>query len=215
MWHNDFQMWIAYQYIMCYHVEYRARGLGQIFIAGQRHIGNQLSIERRGFVRVQDDDGVLLVEIGHQRVQSRVTEVLSVAVGSQLDAICTQDFQGIASLLQCVWHIGQRQGCTKHETSKIACLQCSALFIVATAHRRRSLCIAKSRLWCGHGQHSGLNASLVHKGDMLFRIPSRNRETFVHLGTVGFDVIEVALSDGVAVKVDLCQGWQYWKNHKG
>ena len=106
MRHNDFQVWIAYQYIMCYHVEYRARGLGQVFITGQRHVGNQLLIDRRGFVWVQDDDGVLLVEIGHQRVQSGVAEILSVAVGSQLDAICPQDLQGIASLFQGVCHIG-------------------------------------------------------------------------------------------------------------
>ncbi len=81
MRHNDFQMWIAYQYIVCYHVEYCARGLGQVFITGQWHIGNQLRIDRRGFVWMQDDDGVLLIQIGHQRVQSGVTEVLSVTVG--------------------------------------------------------------------------------------------------------------------------------------
>ena len=106
MWHYDLQVWIADQYIVGYHVEHRACGLGQVFITGQRHVGNQLLIDCRGFVWVQDDDGVLLVEIGHQRVQSGVTEVLSVAVGSQLDAICPQDLQGIASLFQCVWHIG-------------------------------------------------------------------------------------------------------------
>ena len=44
---------------------------------------------------------------------------------------------------------------------------------------------------------------------------SGDGKTFVHLGAIGLDVIEITFRDGVAVEVDLGHGWQYWKNHKG
>ena len=55
----------------------------------------------------------------------------------------------------------------------------------------------------GHCQHRSLDAGLVHEGDVLLHVPARDGKAFVQLGTVGLDVVEVALCDGVAVEVNL------------
>ena len=153
---------------------------------------------------VQDDNGVLLVEVGHECVEGGVAEVLPVAVRGQFDAVGTQHFEGIACLLEGVRHIGQGQCGAEQETAWVACLQRGTLLVVSAAHRCRGLRIAEERLWRGHGEHSGLDAGLVHKGNVSLCIPARDGKTLVHLGTVGLNVVEVALRDDVAVKVDLC-----------
>ena len=206
--HNHLQVRVTYQHVVGYHVENSARGLGKVFVACQWHVGNQLCVDRRGLVGMQDDNGVLLVEVGHQCVEGGVAEVLPIAVRGQLDAVGSQNLKGVASLLQSMRHIRQGQCGTEKESAGIACLQCSALLVVSAAHRCRGLRIAKEWLRCRHGEHGGLDAGLVHKGDVALRIPAGDREPFVHLGTVGLDVFEVALRDGVAVEVDLCHGWQ-------
>ena len=92
---------------------------------------------------MQDDDGVLPVEIGHQGVEGWVAEVLPVAVGGQLDAVSTQHLKGITCLLKGVMHVGQGQRGAEEEASGVAYLQCGALFVVPAAHRSRGLPIAK------------------------------------------------------------------------
>ena len=152
---------------------------------------------------MQDDDSVFRVEIGHQRVQHGVAEVLAVAVGGQLHAIGPQNLQGVFRFSQGSVHIGQRQGCTKHETVGVTCFQCSTFLVEPATNRSRSLGIAKIRLRSGHGQYRGLDASRVHEGKVFLNIPCRDGKAFVHLGTVGLDIINVILGDGVAVEVDL------------
>ncbi len=175
--------------------------LGQIFVARQRHVGDELRVDRRGFVRMQDDDGLLRVEVGHQRVQGGVAKVLSVAVGGQFDAVSSQHLQGVACLLQCVRHIGQGQRGAEHKTPRKAGLQRGALFVVFSAHRRRSLRIAEEGLRRGHRQHRSLDAGLAHEGDVLLHVPARGGEPLVHLGAVGLDVVAEVCAISIVIKL--------------
>ena len=214
MRHHHFQVRIANQHVVGHHIEHRTRGLGQVFVARQRHIGNQLCVHRRGFVRMQDDDGILRVEVCHKGVQGGVAEVLSVAVGGQLDAVGPQHLQGVVRLLQSVRHIRQRQCGAEHKTPREAGLQRGTLLVVLSAHRRRSLRVAEEGLRRGHRQHRSLDAGLVHKGDVLLHVPARDGEPLVHFGVVDLDVVEVALRDGVAVQVNLSGDMRHKQYHK-
>ena len=84
---------------------------------------------------MEDDNGVLLVEVGHQCVESGVAEVLPIAVCGQFDAVGSQHLKGIACLLKSVRHIGQGQCGAEQETAGVACLQCGALLVVSAAQR--------------------------------------------------------------------------------
>ena len=73
MGHDYFQVGIAHEHVLRQHVHHGASGLRRIFIHRQRRGGNDFLRVRRGAVRMDDDDGVTLVQDLHQWVQRLVT----------------------------------------------------------------------------------------------------------------------------------------------
>ena len=138
-----------------------------------------------------DDDGLVRVQHLHQRLQFRVAQVLAVAVGGQFYTVRMEDIQGIDRFFHRPLHIRQRQGGAEKEPSGIPGLERGALLVVFAAECRRFGTVAEPGLRCRHRQDGGLDARLVHEGQMLLHVPARDRETLVHFGPMGLDKIQI------------------------
>ena len=150
-----------------------------------------------------DHDGLPAVEIGHQRLQLRVSQVLAVAVGGQLHTIGPKHFQGVFCLFQGFFNIRQREGGAEHEPSGIEGFQRSGLLIELAADGGRFHPVAKVRLRRGHGKDGGADAGLVHELKMGIGTPGGNGEALVHLHPVGFHGFQVGGENHVAVEIGL------------
>ena len=189
---------------MCNHIEDGSGGFCQVFVGSQRNGFDQLVNDSCRFMRVGDDDGLPGIEIGHERLERRVAEILSIAVGRQLDTVSAQFFQGIPRFFQRAVHVWKRQSCTEEKTAGIKRFQRSGLFVELAAHCSRFCAVAEIRLRCRHGEDGRLYFRPVHKLQMVFDIPRGEGEPLVHFHSVGFDRLQVGIRNHVAVHICLC-----------
>ena len=203
MRNHDFEVGIADQDVVGDHIEDGPRGFGQILVRGQRDFGDQPVIHGRRLVRMGDDDGLARVQHLHQGLQLRIAQVLAVAVAGQFHAVRMQDVQGIDGFFHSPFHIRQRQGGAEKEPPGIPGLERRAFLVVLAAESRRFGGVPEPGLRRRHGQDGGLDARLVHEREVVLHVPSRNRETFIHLGSMGLDEIHIRGRNGMAVDVDL------------
>ena len=122
-------------------------------------------------MRVSYDYGLLLIQIGHQRFQLFIAQILAVTVGSQLDAVCTKNFQGIFRFLQSFVHIRQRQGGAEQESSRMERLQPGGLFVELSADGGRFFRVSEIRLRCRHRDNGSEDTGIFHKFQMSFHAP--------------------------------------------
>ena len=200
---HDLEVGIADQDVVGDHIEDSPRGFGQILVGSKRYLGNQPVVHGGRLVRMCDDDGFALIQHLHQRLQFRIAQVLTIAVGGQFHPVRMQDIQRIDRFFHRPLHVRQRKGGTEKEPSGVPGLKRSAFLVVLAADSRRFGAVPKPGLRCRHRQDGGLDARLVHEGKMIIHVPFRNREPFVHLGPMGLDEIHIRGRDGMAVDVDL------------
>ena len=160
-------------------------------------------------MRVDDDDGVPLVQDFHQRIQRLVAQVLPPAVGRQFHAVRSQRIERIDGFTDGGVHIGQRQGSAELEPVGIVLFHpCRNLVHPADAlgtFRR----ITVIRLWSGHREYSGADARAVHKGDMPPGIPFGQREGLFQFRFVRSQHFHVFGDDDVGVDIDRLPAKRY------
>ncbi len=150
-----------------------------------------------------DNDGLPAVEIGHQGLQLRVSQILAVAVGGKFHTIGPKHFQGISGLFYGFFNIRQREGGAEEEPSGMEGFQRGGFFVEPAADGGRFHPVAKVRLRCGHGKDGGADAGLVHELKMGIGTPGGNGEALVHLHPVGFHGFQVGIWNHVAVHIYL------------
>ena len=171
MGHDDFQVRVTHEHVPRQHIHHGASSLRRIFVHRQRCGSNDSLRIRRGAVRVDDDDGIPLVQDFHQRIQRLVAQVLPPAVGRQLYAVRTQGIKHVNGFPDGGVHIRQRQGSTEPEPAGIILFHLCRNLVYAADALGTFLRITVIRLRCGHRQHGGADACAVHKGDVPLRSP--------------------------------------------
>ena len=189
--------------MVCDHIEDGTSCVGKVFIRSQRHGGDQFVIDGGGLVRMGDDNGFPAVQIGHQRFQLRITEILTVAVGGKFDAIGTKNFQGIFRFFNGEVYIRQRKGRTEHELAWIQGFQRRGFLVELTADAGRFSAVSKVWLRRRHREHGSPDSGSVHKLQMSFRAPCRDGETLIHFHSMGFNGLQIRIRNHVAVHIDL------------
>ena len=195
MGNHDFHVGIAGKHIAADHVGHGACRLGQVFLHGKRRLRHHLAIDGIRAMRMQDDDGLPLVEHGKKRVQFRRTQVLSLDIGRQLDAVSPQCVERINRLADSRIHIGQRQSGTEQESARMLALDAGCLLVGRSHHGCRRRLRSRQR------QHRGLDTCLVHPPQMVLHIILRQRKTLLHEPAFGFQRRNEARSDDVAMHI--------------
>ncbi len=202
MGHDYFQVRIAHQHVPCQHIHHGAGGLRRIFIHRQRRGGDDSFRTRRGAVRMDDDDGVPLVQDFHQRVQFFVAKILPPAVGRQLHAVRSQGVERIDGFADGSVHVGQRQGGAELEPTGIIRFQPGAMLIITACCLLTFFRIVEIRLRGRHRQDGASYASLLHELQMRTDIPRRKGKAFVHRGIVLLQCLHIKRQDIMAMHIN-------------
>lgn len=160
-------------------------------------------------MRVDDDDGVTLVQDLHQRVQRLVAQVLPSAVGRQFHAVRSQGVKRINSFTDGGIHIGQRQGGAELEPVRILPLHLRRDLIHPADAPDTFLRISIIWLRGWHSQHGCADACAVHKGDMPLCIPLGQWEGLFQLRPVRIQHFHVFRNDDVGVNIDCLPAKRY------
>ena len=154
-----------------------------------------------------DDDGLPPIQIGHQRVQFRVAQILAIAVGCQFDAIGPQYFQGIFRLFQGPVHIRKGECGAEKEPPRMEGFQCGGFFIESSADGGRFNPVTEIRLGRRHGEDCGPDPGFIHESEVIPDAPGRDREPLVHLHSMGFHNFHIGVRNHMTVHI--CLGHRY------
>ena len=167
MRHDHLQVGITGQHIAADHVGHGAGRFRQVFLHGERRLRHHLAVDGVRTVRMQDDDRPALVKHGKERVQFRYTQVLSLNISRQLDAVGTQRIECIDGLADGSLNIGQWQCGAEQESPGMLPLDAGRLLIGGSHH------VCRFRLRGSKRQHRGLDTRLVHPPQMALHIVFR------------------------------------------
>ena len=137
MGNHDLHVGIACQHIAANHVGHGTGGFRQIFLHGERCLRHHFAVDWVRTVRMQDDDGVPLIEHGKERIQLRRTQVLPPHVCRQLDAVGAQCVERIDRLADSGIHIRQRKRGAEQEPARMLTLDAGGLLIGRSHHGGR------------------------------------------------------------------------------
>lgn len=108
MRHDDFHVGITGKHVPRNHIHDGARGFCRIFAHRQRRVLHQFGFIGCGAVRVNDNDGMALVEHFHQCVQRLVAKILPATVGGELYSVGVERVERIDGFPDGGSDIGQR-----------------------------------------------------------------------------------------------------------